>query len=66
MSPDIDVEKIIKAEINRNLGRFNICLDLLSGMNGKQVEAIREQAIKRSDLIFKLADTQGKNSRPKQ
>ena len=28
MSPDIDVEKIIKAEINRNLGRFDICLEL--------------------------------------
>jgi hypothetical protein len=47
-------EKIIKAEINRNLGRFNNCLSLLEGVSGSFSDVIRQEAIKGGSLVIQI------------
>jgi hypothetical protein len=47
-------ERIIKAEINRNLGRFETCLSVLEGVTGHLPELIRQEAFKERNTIFQL------------
>jgi hypothetical protein len=47
-------QRIIKAEINRNLSRFEICLSLLEGVSGILPEAIRKEAFKGNYTVFQL------------
>lgn len=48
-------EKNIKAEINRNLGRFETCLYLLKGISGVLPEKIRQEALKGNYSIFQIS-----------
>jgi hypothetical protein len=50
-------EIIIKAEINRNLGRFEICLSLLEGVSGVLPDAIRNEAIKGNCSVIQLTSS---------
>jgi hypothetical protein len=45
-------ELITKAEINRNLGRFDICLSLIQGISGVLPEAIRKEALKGNCFVI--------------
>jgi hypothetical protein len=47
-------QRIIKAEINRNLNRFETCLSLLDGVSGNLPESIRLEALKGNTAIFQL------------
>lgn len=47
-------ETITKAEVNRNLGRFETCLSILEGISGILPDAIREEALKRNCSVFQL------------
>lgn len=47
-------EITIKAEINRNLGRFDTCLSLLQGVPGSLSEAIRQEALKENTSVIQI------------
>jgi hypothetical protein len=47
-------EIIIKAEINRNLGRFETCISLLEGISGVLPDEIKQEALKGNCSIFQL------------
>jgi len=47
-------EKILKAEVNRQLGRFNTCLEIIDQLKGKLPEAIKSEALKGNSLLFTI------------
>jgi hypothetical protein len=50
-----DEERILKAEANRQLGRFEQCLTIIDELHGKLPEAIKAQALKGNSLLFELS-----------
>ena len=47
-------EIIIKAETNRNLGRFETCISLLEGISDNISEVIRSEALNGNSSIFQI------------
>ena len=45
-------EVLLKAEINRQLGRFDQSLELLSSENGNVAEAIRNASLDKNSALF--------------
>lgn len=51
-----NIQLMIKAEINRQLGNFEKCVDLLSSDNSFFAEQIIEQALQHNSSLFKFAN----------
>ena len=47
-------ERITKAEVNRNLGRFETCFSNLEGVSGILPDAIREETLKGNYSVFQI------------
>lgn len=47
-------ERLIKAEVNRQLGQFEQCLDLIDTMQGKLADTIKAEAGKRNSLLVEV------------
>jgi hypothetical protein len=47
-------ERMLKAEVNRQLGRFEQCLSIIDQLQGKQPEAIKKEAQKGNSLLFQI------------
>jgi hypothetical protein len=47
-------ERLIKAEINRNLDRFDTCISLLEGISEVFPEKIRQEALKGNCSVFQI------------
>lgn len=45
-------ERLIKGELNRQMGQFGICLSVLTGLNSEEALAIRENALKSNREVF--------------
>jgi hypothetical protein len=54
---NIDEDKILKAEVNRQLGRFEQCLSIIDQLHGKLPEAIKTETENGNSLLFKLQNT---------
>jgi hypothetical protein len=51
---DCPEEKLLKAEVNRQLGRFEQCLAMLEQLEGKMADAIRYAALNKESVVFNI------------
>jgi len=52
LSPNIEDQRLVKAEINRQLKRFDQCISLLSGMNHPMGKSIQQKAENQISNLF--------------